>query len=158
MHSNPSRDVNTKKPLAWAMKTVVVIVVLISVFAGVRWAYVHWAPAEIQERTLTSMQPIRKQIQEQLLTIKAKSQLLLEQAASVGIFRFDNKQREEDLREAEVRRQQKLMAAKEAAWEKFYEPRPECTNPSLDTQFVECGNEYRRAKVRFEEMWQSKMP
>ena len=158
MHSNPSHDENSKKPLAGAMKTGFAIVVLISVVAGVRWAYVHWAPAEIQERIATSMESIRMQIQEQLFTIKAKPQQLLEQAASVGIFRFDNKQREEDQRETEARRQQKLMAAKEAAWVKFYEPRPECTNPRLDTQFVECGNEYRRAKVRFEGMWQSKMP
>lgn len=43
---------------------------------------------------------------------------------------------------------------KEAAWQAFYQPTPECMNPPTWEIQVECGNRHIRAKREFELGWQ----
>lgn len=59
----------------------------------------------------------------------------------------------------EAERVQALVAAddvrrrKEAAWEQYYHPAPECTDTSRSDVSVECGNAYIRARRQFEANW-----
>lgn len=56
---------------------------------------------------------------------------------------------ESDARAAQVRAE----AQKEAAWQAFYQPPPECLHPPTWEDQVECGNKHIRAKRDFEARW-----
>lgn len=72
-------------------------------------------------------------------------------------------QKQYEAQERIRRNQQKLEAieaeknerqAKEAAWERYYKKRAECESPASNIVLVECGNEYMRAKQKFEQQWE----
>lgn len=45
---------------------------------------------------------------------------------------------------------------KELAWEKFYKKSKTCGHPLTTADLVECGNEYMRARKRFEAAWEKR--
>lgn len=47
-----------------------------------------------------------------------------------------------------------LMAAKERAWSRYYQPSPECERPPNWDAQVECGNKHIRARREFEIGWE----
>lgn len=64
--------------------------------------------------------------------------------------------------ESALRKQQTLQAAdalqkkKDLAWAAFYSAPASCEHPADWSAQVECGNQYMRAKKRFEEQWASR--
>lgn len=45
---------------------------------------------------------------------------------------------------------------KELAWEKFYKRSKVCETPPTTADLIECGNEYMRARKRFEIVWEKR--
>lgn len=145
-HEQPDRS------LSLAVKIGIAVFVAIMAAAALRWAYVHWATPQFKEDVDKSIASMQAQSQAQLAALKAKEQQLMQGK----FFEADRKRQEQEEKEARARREQALLAAREAAWEKFYKPGPECSNPRSHDEFVECGNAHHRAKVKFEEAWQAK--
>jgi Tfp pilus assembly protein PilV len=46
-----------------------------------------------------------------------------------------------------------ISAAKERAWAAYFSPAATCTNPPNWKAQLECGNQYMRAKAKFEAQW-----
>jgi hypothetical protein len=66
--------------------------------------------------------------------------------------------------ESAIQKQPTLQAAnalqkkKDHAWAAFYSPPASCEHPADWSAQVECGNQYMRAKKRFEEQWMAEHP
>jgi len=80
-------------------------------------------------------------------------QLALEQE------RTRQKQMELDFRQRQIDTQlaaQEEARRKEAAWDKHYKKPAMCVNASRQSVMVECGNDYIRARQKFEASWAMK--
>lgn len=128
------------------------------VLAGLVWFVISLmlAGAAVKTFTTTTNQTIAdfQQKQEQRIAEQRAAQ----QAQIV------ERQRQEIVRKqeaaAQVRAESEALAAeldaerrKEAAWQSFYQPPPECLNPPTWEAQVECGNKHIRAKREFEARW-----
>lgn len=63
------------------------------------------------------------------------------------------KMREESRLQAE---EAERFYQKELAWEKFYKRSKVCETPPTTADLIECGNEYMRARKRFEIAWEKR--
>ena len=140
-----------------AIKIGLAVFLAILAVTAVRWLYANWVMQQAVKSFNQSISQIQAQSQAQLAAIQLREQQRREHEARLKALEIEQKKQEQEDRERQLRQQQELLAAKEAAWEKFYKPRLECSNPRSNDELVECGNEYHRAKVRFEQIWQSEL-
>ena len=140
-----------------AIKIGLAVFLAILAVTAVRWLYANWVMQQAVESFNQSISKIQAQSQAQLAAIQFREQQRREQEARLKALEIEQRKQEQEDRERQLRQQQEMLAAKEASWEKFYKPRLECANPRSNDELVECGNEYHRAKVRFEQIWQSKL-
>jgi hypothetical protein len=136
-----------------AIKIGLAIFLAILAASAIRWLYANWVMHQAVESFNKSIVQIQVQSQAQLAAIQLREQQKLEHAARLKALEIAQRKQEQEERERQIRQQQEMLAAKEVAWERFYKPRLECTNPRSNDELVECGNEYHRAKVRFEQIW-----
>lgn len=140
---------------ALAFKAGLALLVVLFLVAGVRWAYFNLASQAFRQEVEQFLATLPGQLRAQLSALRQGGGALVEQAANSPLLDLNREQREKQEAEARARRARELAAAREAAWEAYYQPRPECANPGSDEQFVECGNAYRRARVAFEAKWRA---
>lgn len=142
-----------------AFKIGLAIFLALTLSWGVRTLYLQWMMQEIGNAFVHSAEEIQVRNQENL------RRLQVEQAARMAEMETRRALAEQQKAQADLERTRLLQAQNEAletarqeesikakTWEKYFRPRAECVNPQT-VQFVECGNDYIRAKRRFEEDW-----
>ena len=140
-----------------AIKIGLAVFLAILAVTAVRWLYANWVMQQAVESFNQSISKIQAQSQAQLAAAQLREQQKRDYEAKLKALEIAQSNQEEDEQERQNRQQQEMFAAKEAAWEKFFKPRLECSNPRTNDELVECGNEYHRAKVQFEQIWKSKI-
>jgi aspartate/methionine/tyrosine aminotransferase len=140
-----------------AIKIGIAVFVAITAAWAIREAYLYWMLKQFAEAAQRSAAQISERSQQQLLMLQHQQQQRM--AAEALRNRQDAEARAEmqrrDLESMENAARERQR--KEVAWEKFYKKRIECENPVSNLVFVECTNEYMRAKQRFEREWKSKI-
>lgn len=128
----------------------------IAIYAA-RAALAYWTIQQVTEGMQRSVSQIQAQSQAQIKLIQERQHLELERTQQLRKAEAERKRIEQADQVARVQRETYLANAKEDAWLKYYKPRPECEESNSSRDFIECGNEYHRAKVRFEQIWQAKI-
>lgn len=124
---------------------------------AVRAAIAYWAIQQVQEDFHKTVSIINAQSQAQIVAIQERQQREQERIQQLKMAEAERKRTQQAEQVARVQRETDMANAKEDAWLKFYKPKPECSESNSSRDFIECGNEYHRAKAKFEQVWQSKI-
>lgn len=143
--------------MSLAVKIGVAVFIAIVAAAAIRWAYAYWVMKQVSESFQNSVVQMQAANQAKLAEIREREQIRLQQIAQARAYELEQQRRVQLENELQQQRQRELMIAKENAWKAFFKPKAECDNPRSNQEFVECGNDYMRAKARFEKFWQEKL-
>jgi phosphoglycerate-specific signal transduction histidine kinase len=123
----------------------------------IRAAYVEWQVRKAVELFNQQMANITYQSQKQMKQIQLQNQQRIEAARRAqeekALQLKLEKRRVEQERQAAISAGINERRKKEEAWERFYKPVSGCEASNDNKDLMKCGNDYARAKKKFEELW-----
>lgn len=134
------------------------ISVLLAIIASwlIAVAFISWQARQAVEAFNQQAAVISAQSQERMVKIQAQQVAIREEAEAKVRFEALRVQREKEENQARLVAIAAEKAREEEAWKAYYKPIEGCEPSNQNREIVKCGNDYIKAKRKFESEWQAK--
>ncbi|MEY3747119.1 MAG: hypothetical protein RL194_578 [Pseudomonadota bacterium] len=139
------------------------ITIFIAVLAAIivawliRDAYINWQTEKALKQLSLQLAISAEQSQKQLRQLQLQREYANAKAREKAQLEAKAKQQQELMIRAQKAAAIKNMGEKEKAWDLYYKPAAGCESSNLNRETIKCGNDYIRARKKFEDEWASKV-